>query len=267
MDALTTEYITHIAHEVHPDSVLDATSVAYIQHLLTPYGQAVEQAESVDSIYAWLDVAYGGELAKHAKSMGMKAADKVTGDETEKIKTVRKEVIEYLVAEITELAGDAARNVTDGNILPWDIKVAIVNDEDLERMLKQGDGTNTMPVTVRIGANDSPHSLTEDFVAGILLYYTAAGHLITLYLYGVPLTSDYLTNDAGGRHEEYVAREGRTPSKYLVKVGTEDRSFNTPDFLQGAATAALWLNEDFHTRLTNLRTFTGEDDDEVPLTF
>lgn len=263
MDALTPEFITTVARNVHPEAVVDPTSIAYLQHLLTPYAQAVEQAESVESVYAWLDLALPGELAKHARSEVAKAVDKAGEvDDTEKLKAARRAVIEYLEAEILELAGNASWDMLDMNILPWDIKKAITKDEELEKMLQQNDGTDKLVVTVRIGANEYSHSLTEDFVAGILLYYNVAVQPITLFLYGVPLTTDY----AVSRHNENAAREGNEPAPYIVSVGGEDVAFWTPDFLQGAATAAQWLKEDYHTRVTNLRTF-DDDGNEVPLTF
>jgi hypothetical protein len=269
MDAVTPQFITAVAHEVHPGLIVDPSTVAYLQYLVTPYAQAVEQAEALDQLDAWLDVALPGELAKHAKSEVAKAVTKAGEvDDVEKVKAARRGTIVYVLAELIELSGNRARDHGDTTILPWDLKLAIAKDEELETMFKQNDGTDTVVVTVRIGASDSPHAMSEDFVAGILLYYHAAGKdaAVTLYLYGVPLTNAYLLNPDGSRHHEDNAREGEDASNFLVDVGGTTYSFRSPDFLQGAASAAMWLNEDFHTRLTKLRTFNAEGE-EHPLTF
>lgn len=266
MDALTPEYITTVAKRVHPTLTLDPTTIAYLQFLLTPYAQAIEQADSLESVYAWLELAFPGELKIHAKAEAEKAVDKAGEvDDVEKLKVGRRSTIEYLADELIDLAGNRARDHKDTIVLPWDLKLAITTDKELEETFKQ-DGTQGLVVTVRIGANDSPHALSEDFVAGILLYYHAAGKPINLFLYGAPLAADYLTNPDGTRHDEDNAREIADGPNYLIDVGGTTYSFRTADFIQGANSAAMWLGEDYHTRVTNLRTFNLEGE-EHPLTF
>ena len=44
-------------------------------------------------------------------------------------------VLEYLVAELLELSGNAAKDAKKGRIIPRHIQLAIKNDEDLNRFL------------------------------------------------------------------------------------------------------------------------------------
>jgi hypothetical protein len=263
MDVLTREYITNIASQDRPNQVVDPTSIAYIQHLVTPYAQAIEQTDSVDEAQQWLRRTFERELAVYAnrKLLRANAIAATAGlDEPARLTAVSRAVIEYLAGELLEVGGNHARYLKDTTILPWDIKAGISGDSELDGVFKQKDDTDKLMVTITAGGNDFSHALSEDFVAGIQMYYLAERSNVTISLFGVPLTTTHLTNAGGARHDESVAREG--PTKYLVSVDGVNISFRTPDFLQGAATAALWLNEDFHTRLTNLRTF-----NEMHLTF
>jgi histone H3/H4 len=46
-------------------------------------------------------------------------------------------VLEYITAEILELAGNSARDAKRARIIPRNIAIAIMNDEDLSKLLKE----------------------------------------------------------------------------------------------------------------------------------
>ena len=62
MDALTFEFITTVGSQLWALSTYHPTTIAYIQILLTPYAEALGQAQDVESIRQWVPLALKGEL-------------------------------------------------------------------------------------------------------------------------------------------------------------------------------------------------------------
>ncbi|VDN96150.1 unnamed protein product [Rodentolepis nana] len=77
-------------------------------------------------------------------------------------------VLEYLTAEILELAGNAARDNKKSRVVPRHIQLAVRNDEELSRMLHQvtirqgGVLPNINPVLLKKGTEDKTAKSQKD---------------------------------------------------------------------------------------------------------
>lgn len=191
MNALLTDKIITVGQQVHPDHSVHPTTVSYIQTLLTPYAEAIEPA-ALEGVVQWIPLAFPGELAKHAMSEMIKlrlrtATEFGKPDTDPEVETVAKTaVIEYIVAELLELAGNVADDRTSSIILPWDVQRAISSDAEVSEMFGITEANTTLPVTVTVGQRQFTHMLGLEFTAGILLFSIATGHDFNITVFNTP---------------------------------------------------------------------------------
>lgn len=282
MNILTLEQITRIAHEVQPDMTLHPTTSAYATALVRPYAEPLENAQ-IDGIKLWLPQALPGELAKHANAEMTKAITKKTAElnaaaaaakgvelleEEEQynetapeVAAVGKEaVIEYIVAEIFELAGNYVRERYSTVIWPWDVQAAVGADEELDKMLGVTKDRNQLPVVVTVGPQKFTHNVTLEFVAGLVLFLdkSVGNHDFPLTLFDVPLAPATvpLTPE---QDERFEFREDLNQA-FSVVVKDMKYGFDTPDFMQGFATGAQWTKVDHHTYWKDLNQYALGDE-------
>lgn len=266
MNVLTPENIEAIGNQVHPDSKVHPTSAAYIKFLVEPYAKAIETA-TVDGIQQWLPLAFPGEMAKHARTAADKMLTVGPPLKPEKFDEVyRSSVIDYLVAEILELAGNNSKDERDPTILPWDVQKGIGNDDELSQMFGIAKDQNQLPVEVEIGTQTFTHQLTLEFVAGLLLSGEAVPDLVlAVSVFGVPFNASYIVpNGKEGEEENYNRfSERRDEKQYTVLSVGGEYGFDTPDFMQGFATVAMWDNVDHRKYWSDLAkiTRTAEGDE------
>lgn len=276
MNTLTADFITHVGSQVHPDNKYHASTIAYVQTLLKPYAEAIETATSVDGIAQWVPLALPGELAKHANSEMNKFVGKVrNGEDTtrDEVTAAKTAVIEYLIAEILELAGNETRNAYDVTSFPWDVQLGIAKDEELSKMFGVVLGTDTLPVTVSVGPQKFTHMLSFDFVAGLLLFShpSVDNRDFHVTMFEVPLDPSYMVprdnEDTTFRYSYDEAGDHGYLQNYTVKAAGRQFTFRTPAFMQGFATGASWINVDHHKYWTELKDYTGESEEGVPVSF
>lgn len=119
-----------------------------------------------------------------------------------------------------------------------------------------GPATDKLPIVVSVHINTFQHVFTEDFTYGIL---AGIGDIpdIQLSFMDIAFTRKDL-------FDEWQLRN-RYEYRYNVQVRDYNFPFNTPDFIQGATTAALWLNVDPHTIISDL--VEGQPRNETKLDF
>ena len=281
MDALTSEFITTVNGQVHPNSIIHPTSIAYIQTLLKPYAEVMESAP-LEALNQWITLAFPKELAHHAQSEFVRAMVKKTEDLTGTPATVENvtdypevlaagkiAIIEYLIAEILDAAGFVAG---DWTILPWDIQKSIGNDGEFSPLLGIPKGSNQLPVNVVIGPNVFPHMLTCDFTIGLLVFLSKilAGNGFTINMFGEDFTPDYLNDPEHPSRFIFVHEdEDKGSNNYIVTVAGVTYTFETSDFMQGFATGAQWANVDHHLYWNDLMELKreGAEMKRIPLKF
>jgi hypothetical protein len=283
---------------IHP------TSVAYLQTLLEPYAKTIEPAD-LGGITQWIPQAFPGELGTHALAEMNKAKDKkidelVDAHEAAKgvppldeekanetvpevIAAAKTALIDYLVAEILELAGNAAREQHEYTILPWDVQRAIGTDGDFTKMFGFTKEMKQLPVEVVVGAQKFTHQLTLETTMGLLLFSDPAvgKHDFKVAMFGVPFTTEYIVPPAATGQEPadqhvYKFDESRfyydpagSKQSFSVTVGKETYGFTSSDFMQGLATGAKWAGADHHQYWKSLQqhAYQGEQVTDTALAF
>ena len=274
MEVLSTVQLRYIGSKVHPGKIYHVTTIAFTQTLLMPYAQVIEGATTVKSIIDWVRLALPEELAKHAVSELNKASwmvwikdeyrDLPEGQEIPDAVTAAKNaVIEYLVAEIYELAGNSAYDRKDTYILPWDVQKAIGLDEELRVMCGINYKDRHLPVTVSVGPQQFTHMMTQDLLCGLLLFSSVAKHDFHITMYGAPFLVDYIVDP----DNSYLFENDDIIAIFSVMVDGHTYHFETPDFMQGIATGATWLNIDHHQYWSTLIQHDYETEGKTVLSF
>lgn len=269
MNVLTVDNIKRIGSQVQPDYDVHPTTIAYVQQLLKPYAAALEPA-GLDGIKQWIPLAFPAEVAKHAEEALTKAVDtktaEFTGDLTPEMQlaldVVAKEtVIDYLVADLLEMAGKATREKGDHTMLPWDLKRGIAGDKELSTLFGITPEMKQLPVTVIVGAQKFTHELTEELAMGLLLFSDASvGKTdFNITMFDVPFTTEYIV----APETRFQTEDGAYKKDFSVIVGGKSYGFNTPDFMQGFATGAKWANVDHRAYWKDLTQYKYGDNEEV----
>jgi hypothetical protein len=281
MKSFTNEIIRIIGSQVHPGLNYHSTSLAYIRALVQSYIEVLDPAPA-DQILQWIPMAFSGILATNVAIEFNKAVIKYSfPDEAPEITGFTKiqgiegknAIIEYIIAEIMELSGTIARGSQDTTVLPWDIQKAIATDPELSLVFGITLDQKTLPITVTIGPQQFTHMLSMDFTIGLLLFSdpTIGNHDFHIMMFDVPFTSTYLFPDPS----ELGANDNETPESryrntefvhnFSVSIGYIYYGFDTPDFMQGFATGAMWANVDHHLYWKDLTQYVDDEDNIIPM--
>lgn len=136
------ELIKLVQSQVHPDIKLNAEALEFINDLTYPLYLFFDEAngsapsDTKDSLIALVKDAYPGELAKHAIS----EINRNHGSIKNNINTIP---VEYIIAELTELAGNSARGNHKLTTTYYDVNSAIYQDFELRELFKNNKASST----------------------------------------------------------------------------------------------------------------------------
>lgn len=229
MNALTIENIDAAVQLLGKENDVDPTSYAYLEKLLKPYADAIENVTDIQSIVDWVPMAFMGELAAGILS---DLDNMLNVEKSDDVDAVKYAVIDYILGEIISQTISYLESQQSTTILPWSIQEAIKLDGELMRITGITMETNTIPVNVTFDSNTFEHQLTQDLVAGIFAIYGAADQELQISIHGVFLTFESF--------QSYTKEN--LNAEYTVKIGGTINKFNTPSFMQGVNTGAQWMN-------------------------
>lgn len=265
---LSDEFILECAKEVQPNKTLHNATVVYMKQLLQRYNDVLKQAGPItfDALTNWVKDILKGELVKHAISEIYKAAVKVKSnsghqaddDDPVVISASIKAFFEYITAECIELAGIIVTDARGTEIYPWDIQMAIGNDEELSEMFGISRDMNALPVVILIPDRaPATFDLSYEFVTGFLLYSVLENAPWHLEIFNQPLTMNFGGNPEFFSHGHNI-RYRKPAYNYTVEIKGKTYHFQTLDFLTGFKTAAEWYSDDYIKYLTNLKQYNKE---------
>ncbi len=124
--------IGKILKQVHPDMNIGSEAVHLVQTFVSPIENGLKLLFTPEDIDRYIIENLTGELANHARTEFRKHG-------------LKSSIVEYLAAEILELAGNSARDRRRTTIGPYDIIIAIGLDNELLKVFK-----NDIPLYVHL---------------------------------------------------------------------------------------------------------------------
>jgi hypothetical protein len=118
-DAQLKHMVKTVLSQVHPDTKIGSKAVQLMLELLKPLVSKLSHMSAQEFNSKVLP----GELGKHANAQYRKANNKLA-------------IVDYLIGEMMELSGNAARDNRVSTITQWHIYLALINDEELLKLFQ-----------------------------------------------------------------------------------------------------------------------------------
>lgn len=253
MNINTVENINRIAQEIYPERDYLPTTLTYIQLLIIPFAEAVDQAVDVNSLIQWIPLVFKGDLFRDV----MEKLNIADG----RLASIRAAVVESLIEEIIKAVEH--ENQTNGIefhwVVPWDVKDAIAKDHELRALFQLNVEDNKLPITITVGPDQFTHNVSFEFAAGLLLYSNkeVGNHDFHITMFGQPFEYNMMgRRDIDERYSRFHLGESSDTRNYTVRIVGRDYTFDSLEFLQGFIAGAYWDNVDHHQYWSKLRDYT-----------
>jgi len=218
----------------------------YINQLIKPYTDAIDTIDNLDVFMQWVEQIIPEDLEKITSIDLVEAKYNF-------IYYLKTELFAY-ICEVKNWAFDGFVDADAKIVTPWNL--SRYRNEKLARLL--GPATNELPVTVVVGDKAFQHMMSEELALGILL---SVDDRAQLFMYNIPLTSDFLSASYEDPLLFYPER-----ASYKAFIINRNYWFTSPDLIQGIKTGSEWFGEDPHAIVSEL-TLINDNDTETPITF
>jgi len=226
-----------------------STTIAYIVELVKPVANALETLNTVPNINQWILATFTGDLLQNMTNTLANEHNLVV----EQVITI---ILQALIHELMKPRFFEENRLLDLTVLPWDIQGNINNIPSLTALY--GTQTNTLPVTISLNNRQFVHLLSMEFTCGLLLFLYTSHVDINISMFNEEFGSDYYEhmdsrfNFISEQEAEEEENTDMPDGKYTVTVAEDVYTFNTPEFMQGFVTGALWSNVDHHAYWSKL---------------
>lgn len=243
------------------DTKFHSSTCAYIKHIVSSYHETLIRMGDNETIANWLKETF-------PESVQYYNIGDYDSPVLDAVMAVITDIMKRTLAIFDGYPNDYPENfdvcIMDSSVLPWDVQYIIANTPHLSRNFNIYNGQDSLPVTISLGGNIFRHSVTLEFMAGLLLFsHPNVGNLdVQVIVYNIPLTNNYIIPTEEVRNVETLDDEfienhesrfkAHTNSKYRVTVIDSQYQFDTVHFMHGFSTGAQWADVNHHDYWTNL---------------
>lgn len=214
------------------DTQLIASTESYVEFLIFPYRAAIETVYSIAELKQLVPLVFHGLSQELITELNL-----MTNVDDAK---------NYIINRLKHVLVRSSSEETDyqpNNLTPWDLRK--FRDEPMTRLF--GQRADKLPIKVVIGQSTFDHLLTEEQTFGIVVGLENIPNF-TFSLENIPINIGTFI-----KHREF-------DFNYVATVNGTEYGFDSPDFIQGVSTAALWTNRDVHTLVTSIQ---DENDNQI----
>lgn len=244
-------HIEEFANEHNPFRIWPDATIIYLTSILRSVADFIEPCNTYDELATVIKEKFPDELVKYT----FDAIGQYHGD----IELAKAGVIEYLVAEICDLALDGDTRFFDPVIFPWDVQHGMSQDKDLSKLFGMPSNITTFAVTIEIAAKEPiTTTMTMEYFVGLLLAASVTELKVSIFGIYVDVTQFIV---------EASRFKDRSYGQYRMKMGDVEYHFDSMGFMYGFKKGCDYAASDHRSHYTDLIRWDGDSDRAVPISF